>query len=84
MHHKPLPLQETFPVELFAAFNNWITHNGVWQPVPDEQLVKVMYSNGSMCNIVTNACTWRVWTGGRDWWINPGDGRMHITAYVVI
>lgn len=84
MQHKPLPLQSTFPVQMFEAFNNWIAHDGRGQPVPDETLCKVMYSNGFTCNVVTNACTWRVWTGGRDWWIKPSDDRLYIIAYVVI
>jgi hypothetical protein len=79
-----LPLQTTFPVQMFDGFNNWVVHDGKGQPVPDEKLVKVMYSNGFTANVVANACTWRVWTGGRDWWINPNDDRLHIIAYVVI
>lgn len=71
-------------VELFEGFNNWIPHNGLGQPVPDETLVKVLYSNGFVANRVRCAYAWRNWTGGRDWWINPCDDRMYITAYVVI
>lgn len=71
-------------VELFAAFNNWIPHNGLGQPVPDETLVKVLYSSGFVANKVRCAYAWKRWTGDRDWWINPCDGRIHITAYVVI
>lgn len=82
--NKPLPIQETLRASDFEWAQNWIAHHGYCQPVADEKLVKVMYSNGTVCDIISNACTWRVWTGGRDWWVKPKDERLHIVAYVVI
>ena len=79
-----LPLQQTFPVQMFEWATNWIPHDGTGQPVPDHTLCKVMYSNGYVCNQVANACTWAVWTGGRNFWIKPKDDRLWIVAYVVI
>jgi hypothetical protein len=70
-------------VALFDGFNNWITHDGTGQPVPDETLVKVMYSNGFTANRVRCAYAWKTWTGGRDWWLRVPDA-LYIIAYVVI
>lgn len=72
------------PVEMFDVFTNWQTHDGAGQPVPDTTLVKVMYSNGFVSNMVRVAYAWRHWTGGRDWWLKPADDRLYIVAYVVI
>lgn len=77
-------VHKALDVELFDAFNNWIMHDGLLQPVRDEQLVKVMYTNGAIANRVRCAYAWTNWTGGRNWWINPLDGRLSIMMYVVI
>lgn len=77
-------IHKAIPVELFDAFNNWTPHDGSRQPVPDEQLVKVMYSNGFIATKVRCAYAWTQWTGGRNWWLKPDKPVLYIIAYVVI
>lgn len=77
-------LHRAMDVALFDYATDWQGHDGTGQPVPDEALVKVMYSSGYVSAFVRCAYAWRYWTGGRDWWINPGDGRIYIIAYVVV
>jgi hypothetical protein len=72
------------PVELFETFNDWQPNFLGWQPVSDDVLVKVRYSNGFVSTYVRCAKAWRTWTGGRDWWQKPADDRLYIAEYVVI
>jgi hypothetical protein len=77
-------IHKALPVELFDGFNNWQAHDGSGQPVADDKLVKVLYSNGFTANMVRCAYAWQHWTGGRNYWLKPDDDRLYIIAYVVI
>lgn len=70
--------------DLFDYAQDWKMHDGIAQPVENERLVKVMYSNGAISQWVRPAFAWTNWTGGRNWWIKPPDDRLYILMYVVI
>lgn len=79
-----IPGNEAWHVSLFEHLKDWQPNSLGWQPVPDGTRVKVMYSNGFVSDYVRVAEAWRVWTGGRDWWQKPKDGRLWIMCYVVV
>jgi hypothetical protein len=74
---------DQYDAKLFEAWTNWISHDGKSQPVPDETMVKVMYSSGFISPYVRPAGAFQNFIGGRDWWTSS-DWVIHIVAYVVI
>lgn len=71
-------------IEIFDYAVNWQFNDGKGNPLDPLIYCKVMYTNGFVANKVRISHAWVNWTGSRDWWIDPGDGRLFICAYIVV
>lgn len=76
-------MNDQYDGKLFEWANDWKTHDGKSQPVPDDKLVRVMYSSGFISPYVRPAGAYKNFIGGRDWW-QSSDWVIWICAYVVV